>query len=136
MRSKARLAVSPALLAVGACYHVTIDTGRAPNGTTIEKPWAASFIYGLVPPPVVETAGKCPNGVAKVETQQSFLNGLVAGLTFGIFTPWDIKISCASTRAASTEHTIPVAAEGSAMKAIERASDEAVQTGEPVYVQF
>ena len=46
--------------------------------TTISNPWAHSFIYGLVPPAIVETQAKCPNGVAKVETQQSFPNGLVS----------------------------------------------------------
>ncbi|NNK65052.1 MAG: hypothetical protein HKO98_17750, partial [Gemmatimonadetes bacterium] len=29
-----------------------------------------------------------------VETQHSFLNGLVAGLTFGIFTPMTITVTC------------------------------------------
>ena len=57
-----------ALTATVGCYHATVDTGLAPSGQTIAKPWANSFVYGLVPPPVVETTSKCPNGVAKVET--------------------------------------------------------------------
>jgi hypothetical protein len=33
-------------------------------------------------------------GVARVETQISFLNGLVSFLTFNIFTPMDILVTC------------------------------------------
>jgi len=33
-------------------------------------------------------------GVARVETQQSFLNGLVSLLTLSIFTPMEITITC------------------------------------------
>ena len=44
-----------------------------------------------MPPSTIETAQKCPNGVAKVETQQSFGNQLVGFLTLGIYTPMDIR---------------------------------------------
>jgi hypothetical protein len=90
-----RLAVAVvSVVPLMACYHMTIETGLAPTATTISKPWANSFIYGLVPPETVETQAKCLNGVAKVETQQSFLNGLVSGLTLGIYTPWTITVTC------------------------------------------
>ncbi|MBC7791317.1 MAG: Bor family protein [Anaerolineae bacterium] len=83
------------------CYHAVIDTGRAPSTQTIEKPWASGWIYGLVPPSVLETAQKCPNGPAKVETQLSFANQLVYFLTFGIYTPMWIKVTCAESGTAS-----------------------------------
>ena len=38
----------------------------------------------------------CTDGVSKVETQHSFLNGLVGGLTLGIYTPIDITVTCAA----------------------------------------
>ncbi len=40
-------------------------------------------------------ASRCPNGVARVETQQSFVNGLVAWITFFIYTPMTIMVTCA-----------------------------------------
>lgn len=49
----------------------------------------------LLPPSMVSTAERCPNGVAKVETQQSFVNQLVGFLTLGIYTPMQIKVTCA-----------------------------------------
>lgn len=48
-----------------------------------------------MPPPTVNAMATCGNaGVAVVETQQSFLNGLVGVLTFGIYTPIQITVTC------------------------------------------
>ncbi len=92
-----RLLVVAAALATTGCYHAVIDTGRPASGTTITKPWAHSFLYGLVPPEIVQTASQCPNGLAKVETQHSFLNSVAAAITFGIYTPIQIDVQCASS---------------------------------------
>ena len=78
-----------------ACYHATVTTGLRPSTVKIENKWASGWIYGLVPPSTVETMEKCPAGVAMVETQLSFLNQLVNGLTFGIYTPMEIVVTCA-----------------------------------------
>ena len=88
----------PFLLASAACYHATVETGLAPSPQTVEKSWASGWIYGLVPPSNVETLAKCPNGVSKVETQLSFPNQLVNFLTLGIYTPMEIKATCAAPR--------------------------------------
>ncbi len=86
----------PAVLLTG-CFHATITTGQPASSEVISQPWALSFIYGLIPPSTVEAASKCKNGVAKVETQISFLNGLVSALTFSIFTPMQIDVTCAAS---------------------------------------
>jgi hypothetical protein len=83
------------LIGAAGCYHATIETGATPSTQTVEKKWASGWIYGLVPPSTINTKEKCPNGVAKVETQQSFVNQLVGLLTFGIYTPMDIRATCA-----------------------------------------
>jgi len=85
-----------ALLAVGGCYHVTVITGAPAAPTTIDKLWQNSFVYGLVPPPELSAKPACAQGVAKVDTERSFLNGLVGGLTWGIYTPMHATITCAS----------------------------------------
>lgn len=83
-------------LALGGCYHATINTGLTPGDKVISQPWAASWIAGLIPPRTVEAREQCGTaGVARVETQHSFLNALVAGLTFSIFTPMQIDVTCA-----------------------------------------
>lgn len=90
-----RLVLVLSVLLLSGCFHAQVTTGATPSAQTIEKPWAMSFIYGLVPPPVTETAAQCPKGVAKVETRISFLNGVVAALTFSLVTPMEIKVTCA-----------------------------------------
>ena len=81
---------------LAGCYHATIDTGLQPAPETVEKKWASGWVYGLVPPSAVSTAAKCSGGVAKVETQLSFLNQVVSLLTLGIYTPMEIRATCAT----------------------------------------
>ena len=130
MRRTTYLAIASLALS-GACYHATIETGMASNGQVIEKEWASSFIDGLVPPDVVETAAKCPNGVAKVETEHSFLNSLAAGLTFGIYTPIHIKVTCGTGRRAELP---TVKANGDLAAAMSKAAELSVETDAPVLV--
>jgi|SRR5688500_11518558 len=97
MRSRIVLAVSATLLST-ACYRITVITG-APPGTgptqTVDKPWQNSFVYGLVPPPELNTKEQCPQGFAVVQTERSFLNGLVSAFTYSIYTPMHTKVTCA-----------------------------------------
>lgn len=124
-----------AAFALTGCYHAVIDTGRAANGTTIERPWAHGFIFGLVPPSVTETAQKCPGGVAKVETKHSFLNSLVGGITYGIYTPMTVIVSCAGNKADATAPMIE-AKPGKGAEAIQQAADLAKVRDVNVFVQF
>jgi hypothetical protein len=87
--------VAASALVLSGCYHATIDTGREPSPQTITKKWAHGFIFGLVPPSATESKDKCPNGVAKVETQLSFLNMLASGITYGLYSPMQIDVTCA-----------------------------------------
>ena len=95
------LALVAMLLTLSACYHATVQTGLAPGAQTIEEKWASGWIFGLVPPPTVETMQGCPAGVARVETQQSFTNQLVSFITLGIYTPMEIIVTCAAGPGAS-----------------------------------
>jgi len=123
-----------------ACYHATITTGATPSTQVIDKSWASSWIYGLVPPSTVETAAKCPGGVATVETQLPFVNMVVGILTLGIYTPMQIKVTCAGKGTASTtpSATPDLSAAGPTQADIRAALAEAAQrslaTGRPVVV--
>lgn len=125
-----------ALLSLGACYHATIETGLQPSSETIAQPWALSFVYGLVPPPTVQTAAKCKNGVAKVETQMSFLNGLVGSLTFGLFTPMDIKVTCSTGQRASVDGAAQIQVGADVQAAVQQAAERTIRSGAPVYLMF
>jgi hypothetical protein len=132
-RNVAAAAVAAVLLS--GCYHAVIDTGRPANGTTITRPWAHSFIVGIVPPSVTETAQKCPGGIAKVETQQTFLNGLVGALTYGIYTPMTITVSCTGRAADAGAPTIKVEA-GKVSDAVQKAYELSKSNDAPVFLQF
>ena len=90
------LALAAAVTLTAACYHVTVLTGLPEGPTVIDKPWQNSFVIGLVPPDSIDAKPQCNGNVAKVETEQSFLNGLVAGLTWQIYTPIHVRVTCAS----------------------------------------
>ncbi|MEX2153538.1 MAG: Bor family protein [Gemmatimonadaceae bacterium] len=90
------LALAAASVALTGCYHITVQTNAQPSPTVVDLPWQHSFIYGLVPPAEVNVKDRCPNGAQKVETEQSFLNGLVQGITWGIYTPIHVKVTCAA----------------------------------------
>ena len=85
-----------ALVALSACYRVTVNTGAPPAPTVIDKPWQLSFVYGLVPPPAIDAKQTCPKGVASVVTEHSFLNSLVSIITYSLFTPMHTTVTCAS----------------------------------------
>jgi hypothetical protein len=125
------------VLATTGCFHATIDTGRQPSGQTVTVPWAHSFVYGLVPPSTVETAQQCPNGVARVETQHSFLNGLAAVLTFSLYTPMTIEVQCAASDDDADAPSALRPTDGETpQELVTRAVSQARRTGEAVTVDL
>lgn len=134
-----RLVLVPVLVAAaGACYHATVETGASPSNVTVEKAWASGWIYGLVPPSTVETASKCPNGVARIETQVSFANQLVNFLTLGIYSPMEIKVTCAAARSGPDgEASVEVGKDaGTPAEAVARAAELSKALKAAVLVRF
>jgi hypothetical protein len=130
------------IVLLSGCYRATVETGLPASDQVISKPFASCWIYGLIPPSVVETASKCPNGVAKVETQLSFVNYLVGMLTFGIYTPMSIEVTCAEKPAIgfkSGQQDIIVSesnSPGDVREAIVRAAEKSMQSHQAVLVQL
>jgi hypothetical protein len=80
------LFVSSVLLT--SCYSYTSVVGEGAQGNSKVTKWNHYVIYGLAPVGVSdskEMAGGAENYT--VHTRQSFVNGLVSSLTFGIYTP-------------------------------------------------
>ena len=80
----------------GACYHYTVISGAPASAQKIEIPWQKAWVLGLVPPDTIQSKERCPQGIAQFETKRSFLNGLVSGITYSIFTPIHPTVTCAS----------------------------------------
>ncbi|MDX1637044.1 MAG: Bor family protein [Balneolaceae bacterium] len=130
------------IIAISGCYHAKVTTGLEPSAQVYEQTFASSWIFGLVPPKTVEAAEECSNGVAMVETRLSFVNMLVGNITFGIYTPMHIKVTCATGSAAleldeqeSREYTVISRSDDDFINDIQRASEVAVETQKPVYLK-
>ena len=127
---------------MSGCYHAKVTTGLSPGTVTIDKPFATGWLFGLVPPSTVEAASECTNGVARVETKISFVNGLVSAITFNLYTPMHITVTCAASGSASLDgatQEMVVRAEATTDEVVDvfsAASDKAAASGQPVYVRF
>ena len=139
---KSKLLLAFLSLSLVGCYAGTVDTGLPPSSKVIKQAWASCWIYGLVPPKTVETAALCPNGVARVETQLSFLNQVVSALTLGIYTPMQITVTCAEATSVGqigVDVDIVVAENASQdeiRSAFADAARQAAETHRPVFVQM
>lgn len=135
MRARTLL-VALAAFSLSGCYHATIETGLATSADSVTVPWAHSFIYGLVPPATVSAAAKCKNGVAKVETQMSFLNGLVGAITWGIYTPMTITVTCSNGQRASIDNGATITVGSNPQAAVQQAAQLARESGKAVFLKF
>jgi hypothetical protein len=130
------------IVACSACHHARIETEAKPSTITIEQPFASGWLFGLVPPKLLSTGSKCQHGLARVETQITFVNGLVRFLTLGIYTPMWIKVTCAEPGVARASTTVPDifvgrgASEEDAARALQRAVQMALEENKPVLLQF
>ncbi len=90
---KKLLVLAICAIALSSCFNTRVLVGDVkPTEPVVEinKVWNHHLIYGLVPlgnatMSAADYVGQRPNYVIK--TNQSFLNQLVTGITFGIYTP-------------------------------------------------
>jgi hypothetical protein len=138
MRMRAIAASLLLVLGSTACYHAVVETGRPAGSTVIQKPWTSTWIFGLVEAKPIETASQCPGGVARVETQQSFANGLVGLVTLGIYTPQTVTITCATGGSASLPSVVVPAGATMEQKraAVQAAAATSSDLGTAVLVRF
>ena len=71
-----------------SCYSYTSVVGSGAQGNSQKTEWNNYVIFGLAPVGVSDSkqmAGGAENYT--VHTRQSFVNGLISAITFGIYTP-------------------------------------------------
>lgn len=141
-RKLSSIVAALALVGSTACYHAVVETGRAAGSTVVQKPWVSTFIFGLVEAKEINVASECPNGVAKVETQMSFVNGLATAVTFGLYTPRTVTITCAANRTGALPATsLPVVTArdtslAARSAAVSGAAELSARTHQAVLVRF
>ncbi len=129
-------------LLMSGCYHAQITTGEEPSTEVYEETFASGWLFGLVPPDVVRAQDECTNGVARVETRLSFVNMLVGNLTFGIYTPMHIKVTCAASSAELLENNMQRLkvdnpdSEQQVYEVFQNAVNKAVESREAVFVEM
>ena len=132
------LALALTAFLVTGCYHQVVHTGATPANAVVKKT-AGIFFFGLTHAEIDATAD-CPSGVAIIETQQTFLNGLVGVLTLGIYTPRTVTITCAAGEDPVPDapvFTIATnASTAEAETAARRAFELARRSNEPVILRY
>lgn len=138
MRLLTLSALALAALGSTACYHATVETGRPAGTTVVSRPWTNTFIFGLVEAQPIDVRAQCPRGVARVETQMSVVNALATIVTFGLYTPRTVTVTCASGSASLGARVLEVAGTDvpAQMRALEAAAEESARLGAPVFVRF
>jgi hypothetical protein len=130
------------MFALSGCYHAKVSTGLPASAEVIDIPFAHSFVGGLVPPNEVRVATRCTNGVSMIETKISFINGLVASLTFSLYTPIHITVTCAAASSASlpVESKFVTVSENATdvelADAFNKAAEMSVENSTPVYFVY
>lgn len=84
-------------LTASGCYKATfIRDPQAVKGEEHDE-WTSFFIFGLAGTAHIDVHEFCPSGnVAQVRTGGNFGTGLVSVLTFGIYTPRKVYVTCAA----------------------------------------
>lgn len=83
-----------ASILLSSCYSYTAVVGNGPQTNQKTVKWNHYAIYGLAP--VAVTDAKELVGDAKdysLNIQHSFVNGLIAAITFGVYTPTTVTVT-------------------------------------------
>jgi len=129
-------------LLLSGCYHAQVTTGEEPSLEVYDQTFASGWLFGLIPPDVVRAENECSSGVARVETRLSFVNMLVGNLTFGIYTPMHIRVTCAASRAelpgdeSNTIKVVEASSYESIQQAFKDAAERAIESRQPAFVEI
>lgn len=129
-------------LLFSGCYNAKVVTNEEPSAKIVENDFAHGFVFGLVGP-TVDVSEECTNGVAKVDTKLSFVNMLVSNLTFGLYTPMSVTVTCAAGNmtdsAESTNKSMTLnkdASQDEVQKVYKEAANEVMENGDAVYIKY
>jgi hypothetical protein len=89
-------------LLLTSCFRATVHSGLPPGDAPdpYENRWHSAWLLGSVeasgPYPLREI---CPHGWAEVHSSTNLLQGLLTGVTYGIYSPQNVTIVCAAAGA-------------------------------------
>jgi hypothetical protein len=88
---------------LSGCYTTTLRSGTVASPATVayDDRWHHGLLWGFA-----ELSGPydleqiCPQGWSEIETETSFLNGLLHMLTSGVYASQTVSVRCSAARAA------------------------------------
>jgi hypothetical protein len=90
-----RLALAAAIASLGvACHTISFEVGEGAPANVVEERKSFWF-WGLTPTHTVDVRKHCPAGAVAISEETTFLDGLLGGLTFGIWAPRSSYYHCA-----------------------------------------
>ncbi|EAM2866695.1 lipoprotein bor [Salmonella enterica] len=86
------------VLLLSGCAQQTFKMHSAPVSSPQKVITHHFFISGLGQQKTIDAAAICgtPDKVVRTETQQTFVNGLLAFVTLGIYTPLEARVYCSN----------------------------------------
>jgi hypothetical protein len=124
------LFLSATLLTQTSCYKATFQadpSAPASSRGPEHVEWSHFFLFGLIGEKQLDVSQVCGGaGVAEVQTRMSFVNGLVGGLTLGLYAPRSVKVVCASG-SATRELQLHAKADGTPVRAELHEADRVVE---------
>ncbi len=98
MRFKLFFLILAAAIFLTGCATQQMDLADGvPDGARAEhEEWQNFFIFGLAPVRQrVQAENYCPGGtIGRVETELTFLNGLLHAVTYGLYSPYTMRVYC------------------------------------------
>lgn len=108
MKAKSIIVTAVLLVSLSACYKHVYRTGLPAAGRPAYSAWHHSFIAGLITTSSdINLSSLCPSGVAEINDEMTFLNGLVAILTEGLWTPTHVEVFCSASAAGASVPILP-----------------------------
>lgn len=98
--SKLAVVTVVAALALGGCYKINYKTGLPPGGGT-HSTKVSHFLWGAAGGGDTDVGAQCPDGVAAVHEEKSFVDQLISSLTGFLYSPTSVVVECAKPAATS-----------------------------------
>ncbi len=77
-----------------SCYTYTTVVGKGAQGTTKIQKWNHYVLWGLAPVGVSDAKEMAAGATDyTVKTEQTFVNGLLSAITFGIYSPFTTTVT-------------------------------------------
>jgi hypothetical protein len=87
-------------LATTGCYKASYKTGL-PSGGAHHSKKVTHFLWGAAGGGEADAAALCPDGVAAVHEEKSFVDQLLSTVTGFLYSPTSVEVECAGGRSAS-----------------------------------